>query len=79
MNIRILLNRSPEDSNNFRRYFQEYLRAFTPRDEVWKAKLQSLPDLSKVGFIMYIANTLQINILVNNVLAMIKQEIGPDI
>ena len=31
-----------------------------------------------MGFIIYNANTLQLNLLIKNVLAMIKQEIGPD-
>ena len=31
------------------------------KDQMWKAKLKSCPEPSKVDFIMYIENTLQAN------------------
>ena len=79
MNTMLLLNVSPEYSNTFRRYFQESLKEFHPKAQVWKAKLKTFLDPSKVGFIICSANTLQVNLLVNNFLSVIKQEIGPDI
>ena len=42
-------------------------------------KLQKCTYPSKVGFIMYIDNNLQLNLLVKNVLTLIKQEKGLDI
>ena len=72
MNTRLLLNRYSEDSNTFKGKFKDALRAFNPKDQVWKAKLQACPEPSNVVFIMLSVNTLQFNLLVNNILEVIK-------
>ena len=79
MPIRLVFNGSPEDPNTFRRHIQESLKAFNPKSQVRKAKLQTCPDPSKVGFIMYSANNLQVNLLVRDVLSVIKKEKNLDI
>ena len=58
---------------------EESLRAFHPKAQVLKENLKLCPQPSKVGFIMYSANTLQVNILVKNVLEVTNKYIGPDI
>ena len=79
MHIRLILSGALEDHNSLRINIQESLQAFHPKNQVWKAKLQTFPEPSKVGLIMYSANTLQVNLLVNNVLSVIKQEKDLDI
>ena len=74
MHIRLILSRALEDHNSPRRNIQESLQAFHPKNQVWKAKLQTFPEPSKVGFIVYSANTIQVNLLVKNVLSVIKQD-----
>ena len=79
MHIRLIFNRSPEDHNLLRRHIKKSLQAFHPNSQVRKAKLQTCPENPKVGFIMYSDNTLQVNLLVNNVLSVIKKEKDLDI
>ena len=74
IHIILLFNRPPDDSNTFRRHIQGSLKAFNPKAQVWKSKLQIFPDPSMVGFIMYSTNTLQLNPLVKNVLSVVKQK-----
>ena len=76
MNILLLMNGSLEDTNLSRRKFQESIRAFHPKAQLWKSKLQSCPEPSKVGFMTYRGNTFQVNLLINNVLSGIEQENG---
>ena len=79
MYIRLLFKGSSEDPNTFRRHIQEYLKALNPKNQVRKAKIQICPDPSNVGFIMHIANTIQVNLLVKKVISVIKQEKDLDI
>ena len=79
MSIRLLLNGSLEETNISRRHFQESIRAFNPKTQVCKAKLQSFLEPSKVVFIMYSTNTLQVKILIKNILSFIDQDNGPAI
>ena len=74
MHTRLIFNGAPEDHNSLRRHIQEYLQEFHPKAQVWKATLQTCLEPSKVGFIMYSENTLQMKLLVKNVLLVIKQE-----
>ena len=79
MNILLILNGSPENINIFRIHFQDAIRAFHLKSQVWKSKLQTCLKPSKVVFIMYIAHTLQVNLLMKNVLRFIEQENGHSI
>ena len=74
MHIILLFNGSPEDPNNFKINIQKPLKQFNHKAQAWKEKIQTCTDPSKVSFIMYRDNTLQVNLLVNNVLSGIKQE-----
>ena len=43
VNTQFLFSGSPEDSNILRRQFPKNIKAFHPKAQVWKAKLQSCP------------------------------------
>ena len=49
---------TPKEINIFRRYFKETIKAFHPKAQVCKSKLQICTNPSEVGFIMYIVHTL---------------------
>ena len=74
MHIILLFNIPPKYTNYFRRYIQKALKDFKLKAQLWKSKLQKFPDPSQVGFIIYSANTLQVNLLVKNVLSVIKKK-----
>ena len=78
-NIRILINRIPEDINSFRRHFQYHTKVFHPKAQVWKSKLQSCPEAPKLVFNIYSAHTLQVHHLIINVVKDIERENGSTI
>ena len=70
----MLINELSDNINAFIRHFQEKIKVFHPKAQVWKAKLQTFTDLSIVGFIMYIAHMLQVHHLIENVVTAIERE-----
>ena len=60
--ISLLVNGYPEDINIFRRHFQDNIISLYPKAKVWKAKLQTCTEPSKVVFIIYSAHTIQFNL-----------------
>ena len=47
INAQFMFNGTKEDINNFKILLQENLMAFHNKEQVWKAKIQSLPEPSK--------------------------------
>ena len=64
------------DANIFRRNFLGNIRVYHPKAKVFKTKLQSCYDVTKVGLIIYIHHNLQVQELVQNVIKVIKQGHG---
>ena len=58
----------------FRRHFQDHIKVFHPKAQVWKSNLQTFPEPSKVGFIIYSAHMLQVHHLTKNVLKATERE-----
>ena len=74
VNIQLLFNIPPEDTNISRRKLQENTKAFQSKDKVWRSKLQSCPDTSKVGFIIYSEHKTHVKEHFNNIIKVTKQE-----
>ena len=70
-----MFNITKEDINNSRRQFQEKLMAVYKKSQVWKTKIQSCPEPSKVGHTMYGADNTQYTYLIANVLAVVEKKI----
>ena len=68
-----------EEVNSFRQLFQENLMDFHNKDQVWKLKLQSCPEPSRVGHGIYCANNIHSNDIVTHVLKVIEKKNGPKI
>ena len=73
-NVQFLISVSPDDANISKNKIQENIRAFHPKVKVSKYKLQSCLETTKVGFIMYRTNALQVQELVKNVLNIIDRK-----
>ena len=69
-----LFNKYSEDSSIFRGKFQENLKAFHTKDEVWRENPQSWTEPSKVGYSVYIAHTLQVHYLIKKSLKTLNRE-----
>ena len=52
VNLRLLYNGTKEDGDSLRQILQDNIVAFHPKSQVWKFKLQTRPEPSKVVFIM---------------------------
>ena len=76
VNIHLLLNRHSEEINIFRINFQDTIRSFHQKFQVWKAKLQIFLETSKVGFIICSAKNLQFSLLIKKFLHAIGEENG---
>ena len=44
VNIRILINGISDNVNALRRHFQEHIKVFHPKAQVWKSNLQNFPE-----------------------------------
>ena len=75
----ILINRLSDDINTFRRHSQDHIKSFHLKAQVWKSKLQTFPEPSKVGSIMLSSHMLQVHHLVGNVVTAIERENGDTI
>ena len=69
-----MFNGTKYNINTFRILLQENLMAFHNKAQVWKAKLQSFPEPSKVSHKMYCANNIQASDLIYNVLSVHERE-----
>ena len=58
----------------FRRLLKENIKAFHPKSQVWKARLRSSTEPSKVGNTMNSAHSIQVNDPTKNVLEVIQEE-----
>ena len=69
-----MLNWTKKYFNIFRTYLQENIMKFHTKAQVWKSKLQSWPEPSKVGYGIYCAKNTQMVDLIKNVLGVIEKE-----
>ena len=74
VNIRVLINRLSNDINFFSRQFQEHIKVFHLKAQVWKVKLKNCLESSKVGLIIYSAHTLHVYHLIKNSVKDIERE-----
>ena len=74
-----MLNGAKEYVNIFRMHLQENIMSFHLKVQVWKYKLQSFPDPSKVVYVMYCTNNIQIIDMITNILEVIEKGNGQKI
>ena len=55
-----MINRTLKDTNYFCKHFQDNIKVFNTKAQVYNSRLKSSPKPSKVGYIIYIAKTLQL-------------------
>ena len=79
INARFMFNGTEEDVNIFRRLFQGNLMAFHNKAQVWKSKLRSCSEPSRVGHVICCADNIHSNDLISNSLEVIKKENVPKI
>ena len=49
-----------QETNTLHKHFQYNIKVWNPKDQFQKEKRKSSPKSSKVGYIMYIANNIQV-------------------
>ena len=69
-----MFNKTKEDVNTYIRLIQENPMAFHRKAQVWKAKLQSCPEPSKIGHVMYGANNIQVSNLITKIIVFIERD-----
>ena len=79
VNLHLFFNETKGYGDSLQRLLQDNIVAFQTKAQVWKSKLKTCPEPSKVGFIMHSSQNFQTSYLVNNVLEVIKDEKWIDI
>ena len=72
------MNITSEDTNYICKKIRDNIKLYNNKAQVWKAKLKSCTEPSKVGYIIYIANNIQVQELLHNMIRNIKQDKGKD-